>query len=111
KADCPSLKSVVVDWSGYNWEGDRRLCRPFSQTVIYEMHVGGFTKHFSANIEVSKRGTYAGLVEKIPYLLDLGINAVELLPVYQFDEQDAPDGLINYWGYSPISLFAPHQGY
>ena len=85
--------------------------RPFAKTIIYEMHVGGFTKHPNANIEVTKRGTYTGLIKKIPYLTDLGINAVELLPVYQFDEQDAPDGLINYWGYAPVSLFAPHQGY
>lgn len=111
KAACPSMKSVVVDCSTYDWEGDKPLRRPFAKTIIYEMHVGGFTKHPSANIEVSKRGTYAGLVEKIPYLTDLGINAVELLPVYQFDEQDAPEGLINYWGYAPVSLFAPHSGY
>ena len=59
----------------------------------------------------SKRGTYAGLIEKIPYLVDLGITAVELLPVFQFDEQDCPNGLVNYWGYSPVSFFAPHHGY
>jgi glycogen operon protein len=62
-------------------------------------------------IEPSKRGTYAGLIEKIPYLVDLGITAVELLPVFQFDEQDCPNDLVNYWGYSPVSFFAPHQGY
>ena len=59
----------------------------------------------------SKRGTYAGLVEKIPYLQQLGITAVELLPVFQFDPQDAPAGRTNYWGYSPVSFFAPHQAY
>jgi len=111
KAGCPSMKSVIVDCSLYDWEEDKPLRRPFAETIIYEMHVGGFTKHPSSNIEISKRGTYLGLVEKIPYLTDLGINAVELLPVYQFDEQDAPDGLVNYWGYSPVSLFAPHPGY
>ncbi len=58
-----------------------------------------------------KRGTYAGLIEKIPYLQDLGITAVELLPVFQFDPHDAPSGLCNYWGYSPISFFAPHAAY
>ena len=57
------------------------------------------------------RGTYAGLIEKIPYLQDLGITAVELLPVFQFDEQEAPEGLTNYWGYNPVSFFAPHCGY
>jgi glycogen operon protein len=58
-----------------------------------------------------KRGTYAGLIEKIPYLKDLGITAVELMPIFQFDTQDAPEGLENYWGYSPMSFFAPHDGY
>ena len=59
----------------------------------------------------SVRGTYAGLIEKIPYLRDLGITAVELLPVFQFDPQDCPVGLVNYWGYAPVSFFAPHQAY
>jgi glycogen operon protein len=58
-----------------------------------------------------KSGTYAGLIEKIPYLKDLGITAVELLPVFQFDPQDAPEGRVNYWGYQPISFFAPHRAY
>src|SRR5690606_5214345 len=58
-----------------------------------------------------KAGTYAGLIEKIPYLTDLGVTAVELLPVFQFDPQDAPAGRVNYWGYSPVALFAPHQAY
>ncbi len=58
-----------------------------------------------------KRGTYAGLIEKIPYLRELGITAVELLPVFQFDEQDCPRGFVNYWGYAPISFFSPHQAY
>src|SRR5262249_14973845 len=59
----------------------------------------------------AKRGTYSGLIEKIPYLKDLGITAVELLPVFQFDPQDAPPGRVNYWGYQPASLFAPHHAY
>ena len=58
-----------------------------------------------------QRGTYAGLIEKIPYLQELGVTAVELLPVFQFDAQDAPPGLVNYWGYSPVSFFAPHAAY
>ncbi|MFN2234874.1 MAG: glycogen debranching protein, partial [Anaerolineales bacterium] len=77
----------------------------------YEMHVGGFTRHSNSGIDPYKRGTYAGLIEKIPYLQDLGITAVELLPVFQFDEQEAPGGLTNYWGYNPVSFFAPHLGY
>ena len=105
------MKSVVADPSGYDWEGDSPLMRPFAQTVVYEMHVGGFTKHPSSGVAPEVRGTYAGLIEKIPYLQDLGVTAVELLPVYQFDPQDAPPGLTNYWGYTPVSFFAPHCGY
>ncbi|NVN89670.1 MAG: glycogen debranching protein GlgX [Desulfuromonadales bacterium] len=106
-----AMKSVVADPRGYDWEGDTPLKRPYSQTIIYEMHVAGFTKHPSSGVAVEKRGTYAGLIEKIPYLQDLGITAVELLPVFQFDPYDAPFGLSNYWGYSPISFFAPHAAY
>jgi len=106
-----AMKSVVVDTRAYDWEGDLPLKRPFAQTVIYEMHVGGFTRHPNSGVEAGKRGTYAGLIEKIPYLQDLGITAVELLPVFQFDEQEAPLGLTNYWGYNPVSFFAPHNGY
>ncbi len=109
--DRHALKSVVADVSTYDWEGDTHLRRPFAETVIYEMHVGGFTKHPSSGLDHEKRGTYAGLIEKIPYLQDLGITAVELLPVFQFDWQDAPAGLTNYWGYSPVSFFAPHCRY
>jgi glycogen operon protein len=105
------MKSVVVDLCCYDWEGDAPLLRSFTQTVIYELHVGGFTRHPSSGLALEKRGTYAGLVEKIPYLQDLGVTAVELLPIFQFDEQSAPAGLLNYWGYSPLSFFAPHQGY
>lgn len=106
-----SLKSVLVDTSQYDWEDDKHPRRPFSRTVIYEMHVGGFTKRDNSGVEEHLKGTFLGLIEKIPYLKDLGITAVELLPVFQFDTQDAPSGLENYWGYSPISFFAPHQGY
>ncbi len=104
-------KSVVLDCEEYDWDGDRPLHRPFSRTVIYEMHVGGFTCHPSSDLAPEKRGTYAGLVEKIPYLQDLGITAIELLPVYAFDPFDAPPDKINYWGYSPLSFFSPHPFY
>jgi isoamylase len=106
-----AMKSVVADFDEYDWEGDRHPCTPFARTVIYEMHVAGFTRHPSSGVSVKKRGTYAGLIEKVPYLKDLGVTAVELLPIYQFDEQDAPSGLRNYWGYSPVSFFAPHVAY
>jgi len=105
------MKSVVVDPHTYDWEGDVPLARPSSRTVVYEMHVRGFTRHVSSGIAEKVRGTYAGLIEKIPYLRDLGITAVELLPVFQFDPQDCPAGLVNYWGYAPVSFFAPHQAY
>nr|WP_286177296.1 glycogen debranching protein GlgX [Rhodopirellula sp. JC639] len=106
-----AMKSVVVDPADYDWEGDLPLCRPAAQTIIYEMHVRGFTRHPSSGLDESKRGTYAGLIEKIPYLQQLGITAVELLPVFQFDAWDAPPGKVNYWGYAPISFFAPHAAY
>jgi isoamylase len=106
-----AMKSVVVDPTTYEWEGDTPLRRPAARTVIYEMHVRGFTCHPSSGVGEAKRGTYAGVIEKIPYLQQLGITAVELLPVFQFDAQDCPPGRVNYWGYAPISLFAPHQAY
>ena len=106
-----AMRSVVVDPDAYDWQGDAPLRRPFATTVIYEMHVAGFTRHPSSGITPRTRGTYAGMIEKIPYLQDLGITAVELLPVFQFDRQDAPPGLVNYWGYSPVSFFAPHAAY
>ncbi len=106
-----AMKSIVIDLRGYNWQGDSPLKRPFSKTVIYEMHVGGFTRHQSSGVQPEKKGTYAGVTQKIPYLKDLGVTAVELLPVFQFDPQDCPQGLVNYWGYCPVSFFAPHQGF
>src|SRR6202041_2783342 len=106
-----AMKNVVVDSSAYDWEGDTPLHQPSCRTIIYEMHVRGFTRHPSSGVSESKRGTFAGLIEKIPYLQELGITAVELLPIFQFDPQDAPAGLVNYWGYAPVSFFAPHQAY
>jgi len=106
-----AMKSVVVDASSYDWEGDKPLRHPSSQTVIYEMHVRGFTQNPNSGIPADIRGTFRGLIEKIPYLQNLGITAVELLPIFQFDPQDCPAGLVNYWGYAPVSFFAPHQAY
>jgi len=91
-----ALRSVVVDPACYDWEGDAPLGRPFAKTIIYEMHVGGFTRHPNSGVVAAKRGTYAGLIDKIPYLQDLGISAVELLPVFAFDEQNGPPGMGNY---------------
>jgi glycogen operon protein len=106
-----AMKSVVVNPRAYDWEGDTPLKRPSSRTIIYEMHVRGFTRHPNSGITEKRRGTFAGLMEKIPYLKELGVTAVELMPVFQFDPQDAPPGRVNYWGYAPVSFFAPHQGY
>jgi len=106
-----AMKSVVVDSAAYDWEGDRRLRHPSSQTIVYEMHVRGFTRHPSSGLSDETRGTYAGLIEKIPYLTGLNVTAVELLPTFQFDALDAPAGRINYWGYAPVSFFAPHDAY
>lgn len=107
----PAVKGMVTELKGYDWESDVHPRHPWSKTVIYEMHVGGFTKNPNSGVAQQHRGTYAGLVDKIPYLTSLGITAVELLPVFQFDAQDCPPGLTNYWGYSPVSFFAPHLGY
>jgi len=106
-----AMKSVVVDASAYDWEGDVPIRRPSAQTIVYEMHVRGFTRHPSSAVGEETRGTFAGLIEKIPYLKQLGITAVELLPVFQFDAQDCPPSKVNYWGYAPVSFFAPHQAY
>jgi len=95
---------------------DRRRPPPVSLdgAIIYELHVGGFTRHPSAGVR--HPGTFSGLIEKIPYLRDLGVTHVQLLPVAAFDEQDVPApvaelGLGNYWGYSPVALASPHPGY
>jgi glycogen operon protein len=75
------------------------------------MHVRGFTQNPNSGVAAGARGTFAGLIEKLPYLADLGVTAVELLPVFEFDVQDCPPGLVNYWGYAPVSFFATHHGY
>jgi isoamylase len=106
-----ALKSIVIDPYQFDWENDVPIQRPYSTSIIYEMHVGGFTKSPTSGVEEAKKGTYLGLTEKIPYLKDLGITAVELMPIQFFDEQDAQPGKTNYWGYSQIAFFAPHAGY
>lgn len=98
----------------YEWEGDRPLELPFEDLIIYELHVRGFTKSNSKNVKYG--GTFAGVVEMIPYLKKLGVNCVELLPVFEFDEMENDrmmDGkrLFNYWGYSTVSFFAPKSAY
>ncbi|MFI0347718.1 MAG: glycogen debranching protein GlgX [Chthoniobacterales bacterium] len=106
-----AIKNIVIDSNLYNWENDKPPLHPFSRTIIYEMNVGGFTKNPNSSVSPEKRGTYAGVIEKIPYLKDLGITAVELLPIFAFDDQYAPEGLSNAWGYQPLAFFAPHPQY
>jgi glycogen operon protein len=104
-------KCVVVD-DEFDWKGDRHLRRDLSETVIYELHVRGFTKSHSSGVKYP--GTYLGVIEKIPYLQSLGVTAVELMPVHEFPISDIwgnkPERP-NYWGYDPMALFAPHRGY
>jgi isoamylase len=106
-------RSVVID-DAFDWEGDVRLDRPWPETVIYELHVKGFTKRMP-DVREDLRGTYAGLASEaaIGYLRDLGVTAVELLPVHHIADADflLARGLTNYWGYSTIGFFAPHAGY
>ena len=107
-----AMKSVVVDPRAYDWEGDAPLERPSARTD--HLRDARARLHAASQFRRSARrtrGTYAGLIEKIPYLQELGITAVELLPVFQFDAQDCPPGRVNYWGYAPVSFFAPHPAY
>jgi glycogen operon protein len=106
-----AMKCVVVDLDAYDWEGDTPMQRPFMDAAIYEAHVRGFTRHPNSGVAPILRGTYAGLVEKIPYLQELGVQTIELMPIQQFDPYAAPAGHINYWGYQPVAFFAPHAGY
>ncbi len=104
----------VVEEDSYDWEDDQPLNHPLRDSVIYELHVGGFTRHPSSG--VAKAGSFRGLIGKIPYLKSLGVTDVELLPVTAFDGQDVPLktgdlGLSNFWGYSPVSFFALHPAY
>ncbi len=98
----------------FDWEGDKPLEIPLNDLVIYETHVRGFTK--GADSGVKRKGTFAGLIEKLPYLKELGVNCVELLPIFEFDEFDnsrvvGDERLYNYWGYSTVGFFAPKSGY
>jgi glycogen operon protein len=104
-------KCVVID-DEFDWQGDRHLRRSLPETIIYEMHVRGFTKSRGSDVEYP--GTYKGIIEKIPYLQSLGVTAIELMPVHEFSGIDCfgnkPERA-NYWGYDPIAFFAPHRGY
>jgi len=108
-----SMRGLVVN-NEYDWEGDTPINHPLEDSIIYELHVGGFTRHASANVK--HPGTFSAIIEKIPYLQSLGVTDIELMPVMAFDEQDVPAGvaargLNNYWGYSTHSFFSPHPHY
>lgn len=100
----------------FDWEGDQQLNTPLEDLVIYEMHPRGFTAHDSSGVDAP--GAFAAIIEKIPYLKDLGVNCIELMPVFEFDELDndrrnpeTGDPLVNFWGYNPIGFFAPKAAY
>jgi len=111
-----AMKSLVVDPGGFDWQGTTPPHLDGTDRIIYELHVRGFTRHPSAG--ATHPGTFDAIVEKIPYLLELGVNTVQLMPVFQFDEHDVANvdpvsgrPLTNYWGYNPIGFFAPHRGF
>ena len=111
-----SMRSIVIDTQTYDWEGDTPLNTSLDQTVVYELHVRGFT--VSPTSGVVHPGTFTGLIEKLPYIRQLGVTAVELMPVFDFDEKtpirNSPTTglpLTNFWGYDPITYFAPQSNY
>ncbi len=111
-----SMPKCVVVNEPFEWDGDRPPRHPWSETVIYETHVRGFTIHPSSGVK--HPGTYRGLLEKIPYFMDLGVTAVELMPVQEFNEASVTrrnpqtgQPLKNYWGYDPVAFFAPKASY
>ena len=108
--DC-CLKGVVCERDHFDFDAHPRPRHSWQQTVIYELHAGGFTRRSDSSVAPDRRGSLLGVIDKIPYLKQLGITTLELLPVQAFDPQDAPPGRDNVWGYSPLSWFAPHQGY
>lgn len=111
-----AIVKCVVTESSFDWGNDRPLYLPWSDLVIYETHLRGFTVHQSSG--VSQPGTFLGFIEKIPYLKELGVNAVELMPIHAFNPNETTltnpetgERLTNYWGYNTIAFFAPHEGY
>jgi isoamylase len=114
--DAGAMPKCVFTREHFHWHDDQPPRHPWSRTVIYEMHVRGFTVHASSGVK--HRGTYRGLMEKIPYLKELGVTAVELMPVHEFNEHELPgtnpqtgQPLRNFWGYDPVTFFAPKASY
>ena len=107
-----------IAFDDFDWQCDRPLEILPEDLIIYEMHVRGFTRHSSSNIKERHRGTFAGIRDKIPYLKELGVNCIELMPIFEFDEfensrpnPETKEMLLNYWGYSSVGFFAPKAGY
>jgi glycogen operon protein len=110
------LRRSFLPHPDFDWQGDRPLGRALADTIIYELHVRGYTIHSSSGAK--DPGTFRGLIEKIPYLVSLGVNAVELMPVNEFDEEAGwrvnpltGERLVNFWGYTPYAFFAPKASY
>ncbi len=115
-SNAAAMPKCVVTGTDFDWEGDQPLRLPWSDVVIYETHVRGFTRH--GNSSVDHPGTYRGLIEKLPYLRDLGITAIELMPVHEFNQNEVTranpetgERLSNYWGYDTVGFFAPKASY
>ncbi|MEM7343519.1 MAG: glycogen debranching protein GlgX [Chloroflexota bacterium] len=109
-------KCIIYGYDGFDWQGDRPLNRPLNETIIYETHVQSLTADPSAN--VAQPGTFQGIIDKIPYFKDLGVTAIELLPIHAFYEweftrfnPETGERLPNYWGYNTLAFFAPHGNY
>ncbi|MCU7936602.1 MAG: glycogen debranching enzyme [Candidatus Thiodiazotropha sp. (ex Dulcina madagascariensis)] len=117
--DAPFQHRSRVVFDDFDWEGDRALEIPLEDLVVYEMHVRGFTRHSSSELDAVKAGTFSGIREKIPYLKQLGVNCVELMPLFEFDEFEHSRwdeeqnrwAKMNYWGYSTVGFFSPKAGY
>ncbi len=114
--DAATAPKCIVNHADFDWQGDQPLRHPWETTVIYELHVRGYTIHPTAGVPFP--GTYRGLIEKIPYLKDLGVTAVELMPVQEFNEShllrvnpQTGERLKNYWGYDPLCFYAPKASY
>ena len=105
------LKGVVTERDRFDFDAAPRPRHSWQKSVIYELHAGGFTRGVGSPVTTERQGTLLGLIEVLPQLRELGVTAIELLPVMAFDPQDAPPGRFNHWGYSPLSWMAPHPGY
>ena len=102
------LKSVVSERDLFDFNTHPRPKHEWEKTIIYELHVKAFTHQNESKVSENNKGTFLGIKEKIPYLKDLGITTIELLPIFAFDPNDSPFGVSNYWGYSPVNWFTPH---